>query len=265
MKSFTGTIYSKQPLGPGDINDVYLIKSGKGDFVLKTKHNAPMDFYNKEAAALELLKEYGLNVPEVIHSEASYLLLEYLEPGKKDEANAGRQLAALHSIKQIYFGLEYDNYIGSLVQKNGIFESWADFYITHRIDVQLNLFFKNKPNPDQTHWKKLRKWIENNLVTDFPSLLHGDIWHGNLYYSSRGPYFLDPSVYRGDRMVDLAFSELFGGFSREFYSAYEEIFPVGKNYPELKSLYQIYPLLVHANLFGSGYYSSALALAKKYL
>jgi len=265
MKIYTGTIYLKQSLSGGDINDVYLINAEKGNFVLKTKHNAPMDFYDKEAAALALLKEHGLNVPKVIHSEASYLLLEYLEPGKKDEANAARQLAALHSIKQKSFGLEYDNYIGSLVQKNGTFESWAEFFITQRIDVQLNLFFKNKHNPDQTHWENLRKWIRSNLVSEFPSLLHGDIWQGNLYYSTRGPYFIDPSVYRGDRMVDLAFSELFGGFSEKFYSAYNEILPVDKNYPELKSLYQIYPLLVHANLFGPGYYTSALIQAKKYL
>ena len=265
MEKITGKVISRQPLSGGDINNVILMVCEKGKFVLKSNEYALPDFFEKEAAGLLLMKNHGLNVPEVLDIGKKHLLLDYLEPGKKDDAAAARQLAAMHKICQKNFGLEYDNYIGSLQQKNGVFESWAQFYIQRRIDPQLDLFFRNKPNPDENHWQNLRTWIMNNILPEFSSLLHGDIWGGNLYHSARGPCFIDPAVYRGHYMVDLAFTEMFGGFGHNFYSAYNEILPVDKTYADLKSLYQIYPMLVHANLFGGSYYSSALMLAKKYI
>ena len=264
MKNLTGNILSSQSLSGGDINRVFLLTCEKGKFVLKSNNNVPGDFFQKEAAGLKLLRENGLHVPEVLDTGNDYLLMEYLAPGKKNEADAGRQLARIHSIKQAHYGLEEDNYIGSLKQKNGVFESWPEFYIKRRIDPQLNLLFNNQAGLHEKIWDNLRNWVYRNVVVDFPSLLHGDIWSGNLYYSSTGPIFIDPAVYRGHYMIDLAFTEMFGGFGPDFYSTYNEILHIDASYKNLKSLYQIYPMLVHANLFGGSYYTSALELAKKY-
>lgn len=271
MKEITGQILNRRPLAGGDINEVFLLECEKGQFVQKQNRNVPgniaEDFFKKEAQGLEELRKNGLVVPKVIAVNEESLLLEYLAPGSGDQKNeeaAGRNLALLHSVRQENYGLEYENYIGSLRQVNGIYTDWADFYISRRIEPMLKMYFKGQKNPDEKTWTGLFKWIQKNVRPEFASLLHGDIWGGNLYYSARGPVYIDPAVYRGDCMVDLAFTELFGGFSQRFYASYREQNPLPGHYADLRDLYQIYPLLVHANLFGGGYYTSALGKARKY-
>jgi fructosamine-3-kinase len=264
MQIITGKILKTTPLSGGDINEVYQLECQHGRFVQKKNKNVPVDFFQKEYEGLLLLKAHGLPVPEVFYFDSESLLMEYLQPGKFSPEEAGRSLAILHKKKQQKCGLEYDNYIGSLKQFNGAYDNWASFYIEKRLTPQLDKFFSGSLNRDRKIWDMLFLWIHKNLQLENISLLHGDIWSGNLYYSANGPVFIDPAVYFGDSMVDVAFSELFGGFNKEFYRSYNEIKPLGKNYRELKNLYQIYPLLVHANLFGGSYYHTALQKAQLY-
>jgi len=269
----TGEVFSSRPLFGGDINHVEYLLCDRGEFVCKSNSGVPDDFFRAESEGLSALKGAGLRVPEVLAVSARGLLLEYIDPGKKDqesEESAGRALAQLHLQKQLSCGFEHDNYIGSLKQSNGSYDNWASFYIEKRLKAQLHLLQGRLSAGDKKIWEMFFQWIGTNLKPLFFSLLHGDIWSGNLFYGSEGPVFIDPAVYRGDFRVDLAFSEMFGGFSQHFYGAYNELnrFEPGNRsgeYETLKPVYQVYPLLVHANLFGGGYYSSALAIARRFV
>ena len=267
MYHITGEVYQRSQLFGGDINIVQLWDCERGKFVCKINNNCPPDFFEKEAAGLSLLADHELPVPEVLAIEKHQLLLNYLPPGERKPELAGRYLAQLHNIPQAKFGLPENNYIGSLNQQNSEYSEWADFLIEKRLGPMLAIYFKeNSPlNDDLKQWKSLYKFIKNNLTQITPSLLHGDLWSGNLYYAQVGPFFIDPAIYVGDYKVDLAFTELFGKFPPAFYAAYHEVHPIEKEYEELKNLYQIYPLLVHANLFGGSYYQEALRKAKAYL
>ena len=263
----TGKVLDKTYLTGGDINDVYRLICEKGEFVLKQNKKPYKGMFKAEAEGLNRLKENNLPAPEVICSSEEGILLKYYKPGPSSQKEAGRSLALLHQNYHDKFGYHQNNYIGSLNQINTWEESWIQFYSEHRIMTQLNLFQKtNKISVRELKiWNVLLEKM-SQILSHKPraSLLHGDLWSGNLYFSEEGPLFIDPAVYYGDCLIELSFTELFGGFSHEFYSAYREINSIDPCYSELKKLYQIYPLLVHANLFGGGYYSSAYQIAKYY-
>ena len=269
LSSFAGEVSKQTPLHGGDINHVSRVEAANGDFVLKENRDVPEDFFQAEAKGLEVLKENGLPVPGVIALEQNALLLEYIPRGGRDDRRAGELLAKLHLQKQDYFGFEEDNYIGSLPQKNGAYDSWAEFFAKRRIEDQISLYLQKTaiPAPERDLWSKLIETILKELPEpEYPSLIQGDLWSGNLYHGENGPVFIDPAVYYADRRVELAFTELFGGFGSGFYQGYNSIihFP-DPVYRQFRDLYQIYPLLVHANLFGVGYYNSALSRARYYL
>jgi len=261
---YTGSIVSSRSLHGGDINEVYHIKADRGDFVVKTNKKKYPGMFQSEAHGLNALRSEGLPVPDVIAVSESAILMPYYPPGKPDMAKAGRQLARLHSTQHETAGLEKDNYIGYIPQINTPAASYADFYRVHRLEAQLNLLRLSVD--ERKKWDSLLNRIpEFTAHLQKTSLIHGDLWSGNLYHAQLGPLFIDPAAYRGDPLADLAFTELFGGFGSAFYSAYREVLSVSAAYTEVKSFYQIYPLLVHANLFGGGYYQSAIAAAKKYM
>ena len=220
---------------------------------LKTNDDAGgVDAFAAEADGLKALRAAGCAAPEPIsHGETgwdAYLLMEHLDlRSGGDFAALGRMLARLHRNEGTRFGWARDNYIGATPQQNGWCEDWTQFWRERRLAPQLELargkgFALEMPSLSLLEGHRPR-----------PSLLHGDLWSGNVGFTPEGPVVFDPAVYYGDREADLAMTELFGGFPREFYAAYEKELPLEPGYPQRKHLYNLYHLLNHLNLFGGGY------------
>jgi protein-ribulosamine 3-kinase len=206
-----------------------------------------------EIDGLEALKAAGARVPAPLAHGAdaggSFLDLELLELKKAGDWGAlARMLAGVHRVTGPRFGWHRDNYIGATPQANGFYDDWAEFWNERRLKPQLALAIKNGFAVEAHDVIRL---IENHKPQ--PSLLHGDLWSGNAGFTAQGPVVYDPAVYYGDREADLAMTELFGGFPREFYSAYGAAYPLAEGYETRKHLYNLYHLLNHLNLFGAGY------------
>ena len=255
---------------------------------MKWRPDAPAGMYAAEAAGLRALAgtsagELGqgarLRVPDVVvvPDDNAWLLLEYVERGDRNEqtdATLGRELAQLHgsSITDATFGWTHDNWIGSILQRNQQNPSWSAFWRDERIAIQLgharsNGYFASAYDGGD----RMDALVDvlGSLLKDIhtPSLLHGDLWRGNTYADSNGrPVLIDPAVYYGDPEVDLAMTELFGGFSSRFYDAYSEVRAISLAYHAYRrDLYQLYYLLVHVNLFGEGYVADSLRAADRVL
>ena len=258
------------PVGGGCISPTARIDSDTGTrFFLKWGSSGlPGDMLAAEARGLQALSEAGeVRVPSVVAAggagAGSWLLLEWLDPGHPaPEAwgQLGRALAALHRHRTPTFGADRDNYIGSLPQENGPSDSWAEFWRDRRLRPQLTaaLSSGHLNSGDERRFEELFSRLPDHLApgeAEGASLLHGDLWTGNVHMLAAGTAALiDPSVYHGHREVDLAMAELFGGFDPEFRSAYEREWPLAPGYdPVRRSIYQLYYLLVHINLFGGGY------------
>lgn len=200
----------------------------------------------------------------------SFLLMDFVEskrPDSSDFQRLGTQLAELHQCSQSNFGFSDDNFIGSLPQSNTTHKNWVEFYWKERILPQLEMALDNQLlRKDEIPEAEKTIAVFNRFFGNVtPSLVHGDLWGGNYLIASNGtPYLIDPATYFGHLMVDIAMSKLFGGFGQSFYDAYHEINPKSENYSQQIELYQLYYLLVHLNLFGSGYYSSVSSVLRKY-
>jgi fructosamine-3-kinase len=219
---------------------------------LKSNSGQYEDAFAAEADGLGALRAAGMRAPEPFsHGVAgghAYLVMEYLGlSGKRDFATFGRTLAAAHRKAGSRFGWHRDNYIGSTPQANGWCDDWSEFWLERRMRPQLELAERNGFRIAAPSLNFLREHKPE------PSLLHGDLWSGNAGFTAEGPVVFDPAVYYGDREADLAMTELFGGFPRRFYAAYNEVWPVDSGYERRKPLYNLYHLLNHLNLFGSGY------------
>lgn len=221
---------------------------------LKTSDEAGgADAFAAEADGLKALRAAGCAAPEPIsHGETgrdAYLLMEHLDlrPGG-DFAALGRMLARLHRNEGTRFGWARDNYIGATPQQNAWCEDWTQFWRERRLVPQVALARRKGFSLELPALTLLKDHKPR------PSLVHGDLWNGNAGFLASGePVLFDPAVYYGDREVDLAMTELFGGFPREFYAAYEEAWPLDAGYAQRKPLYNLYHLLNHLNLFGGGY------------
>lgn len=184
------------------------------------------------------------------------------DPGRWRDASDGKawQLAALHAQPQPYFGWHRDNWIGATPQLNERSDDWIEFWRDRRMGFQLDLAARNGyTRTIQRHGDKLRLYVAG-LFAGFrpcPSLLHGDLWSGNIGCVGGEPVIFDPAVYYGDREADLAMTELFGGFPAEFYAAYREALPLDSGYAQRRTLYNLYHVLNHLNLFGGGYLAQA--------
>ena len=279
LASFLGnqiTILSISPLSGGGINNVYKVKTDHGVFCVKqnNKDRFP-EMLKKEALGLKNLDEKSqFRIPNVIGTFEDevhqYLVLEFLESGNPAGAfweEFGKKLAHLHKVKSDQFGWRTDNYIGSLPQSNKMTLTWNEFYAEERILPQLKHAF-DTGHIDQSVIRlgeRLCNRLEKLFPKELPSLLHGDLWSGNYMIDTNGtPVLIDPAIYFGHREMDLGMMQLFGGFSEELFTAYNDSYPLENNWQSRISLTQLYPLLVHVNLFGGGYVQSVASVIQKY-
>lgn len=265
-------------LSGGCISDAYKITTkDNSDFLLKYNPSVSNEMFVKEANGLkELSKSKTIRIPEVLGFDKDYILLEFIITGNKRRnffENFGQNFARMHKFTSENFGFYEDNYIGSNPQKNVPEENekkdWVYFYFNERILFQLKLAEKlgNSTEELRNCISKLENKISAIISTnEKPSLIHGDLWGGNYMVDGSGQAVLiDPAVYYGNREADLGMTKLFGGFSSEFYFAYNEEFPLEDGYEYRENIYKLYHVLNHLNLFGGGYYSQALSLIKFYI
>lgn len=271
-----------EPVYGGDINQAARFEAGGAAYFVKWSADAPRAMFPAEAHGLRLLRAPGtIRVPEVIaQGDANgacpaYLVLEWVEIGGRRggcetamEA-LGEGLARLHRIEADEHGLDRDNFIGRLPQPNAPVARWGEFYRDRRIGAQAEIARKRGRLPARRA-DLLARLIARlpDLLDDAispPSLLHGDLWGGNYLVDEGGaPVLIDPAVYYGHREMDLAMTELFGGFSTRFYDAYHAVYPVDPGYGDRRALYQLYYLLVHLNLFGESYGGRVDSIAARY-
>ncbi len=235
----------------------------------KHNHSSFKDSLIKEAQGLELLsKEIEdnnipyLKIPEVNFVDQQELRITRINVGPasiNQMQQLGQGLASLHKIPQQHFGFKRDNYIGLSKQKNESSENWGEFFVEYRLAYQVNLITDQviKNRFEQSLKNSQHKLIDFlNLNSNPPSLVHGDLWSGNVLFDKSNVWLIDPAVYYADREVDVAMTEMFGGFSQDFYQAYNEIQPLNPGYQQKKIIYNLYHYLNHYNLFGSSYLSA---------
>lgn len=254
-------------VGGGCINHALHLRTPQQDYFLKWNTNPLPGMFPAEAHGLELLALTStIRIPRVFACDENdsgvpaFILLEWIESrGRFDQALCGEALAQLHlNGSETRYGLDEDNYIGSSPQFNQWEEDWVPFFQNQRLLPQLKMAAEQGLLPRQRRQRleklifTLGEWLDG--VSRRPSLLHGDLWGGNVIAGPSGEAVLiDPAVYYGDREAELAFTGLFGGFQNRFYQAYQAVTPLEPGYQERFRLYNLYHLLNHLNLFGEGY------------
>ncbi|WP_299431906.1 fructosamine kinase family protein [uncultured Aquimarina sp.] len=256
----------------GDINEVFLLSTNVRELVVKLNSASRFPgMFEAEALGLEELRKVNaFAIPEVLHygkyGDDTFLLLEYIEKGKQTEdfwKVFGEQLAVLHRQSASYFGLENDNYIGSLQQSNSKHYTASEFYIIQRLQPQFKIAIQN--GFSFQNLDTLYTAIETEIPDEPSSLTHGDLWNGNFIIDEKGePCLIDPAVAYAPREMDIGMMHLFGGFDRELFEVYNETFPLTENWKERLPLWQLYYLLVHLNLFGRSYYSGVKDILIRY-
>ena len=265
----------QRPVGGGCINHAIQLETDKGKYFLKFNTQEKGDLFSSEVKGLQLLEANSpLKTPKVIAAgkvEAhSYLLLEWVASGhasSKFWEDFGSGLAELHQTPSDHFGLDHDNYIGSLPQINNRHSNWADFFIAERLEPQLTLA-ASKALTDkgiQSDFQRLFNQLEGLIPDEQPALLHGDLWSGNFMTNEHSkPVLIDPAVHFGHRETEIAFTHLFGGFDSKFYRTYQLFYPLAPGFEERIELHNLYPLLVHVNLFGASYLSGIKQTLKRF-
>lgn len=266
----TTPIQQTQAVGGGCINHATRLATARATYLLKWNPAPLPNLFATEARGLALLQAAAaVRVPAVLATaEATaaapaYILLEWLDgptPPTSPTAQAalGQQLAALHRATAAAYGLDHDNYLGSSPQYNGWQPDWVAFFRERRLMPQTALAAQHGLLPTARRRRlerliaRLDEWLVG--VERRPALLHGDLWGGNVIAGPGGPpALIDPAAYYGDREAEMAYTQLFGGFSSHFYRAYQEHWPLAPGYPDRRDLYNLYHLLNHLNIFGEGY------------
>jgi protein-ribulosamine 3-kinase len=272
-----------ETVGGGSINETFQIFVNKTETVFCKINTIPRfpSLFKKEKSGLELLaKQKLIRTPCIIACDEfdnkQILLLEWVEHGLRTEAfwkKFGGQLAALHHVTSSdgngnsKFGLNEDNFMGALPQRNSPSQNWVDFFICQRLEPQARLAVDNHliDAVSSTRFSNLYKKLPEIFPHEESSLLHGDLWSGNFLCDEFSePVLIDPAVYFGHRSMDLAMTTLFGGFDKAFYNSYDYHFPFPSNYREQWEICNLYPLLIHLNLFGKSYLGDILATVKKF-
>lgn len=280
IESATGQpfkLLKAQALAGGDINTAYRLQAQDRSFFVKLNKPGRLAMFEAEAASLQdLAQTQTIRVPKLIvcgnTTEHAFLVLEYIALNNLNthsEHLLGQQLAQLHRQKQAYFGWHRDNTIGSTIQVNGRYQDWITFWQERRLGYQLTLAANQGYGGRlQTLGEKLcanlKPWFSGYQPQ--PALVHGDLWGGNAAADEQwNPVIYDPACYFGDRETDVAMTELFGGFGPAFYQAYQAVYPLDSGYTRRKTLYNLYHILNHLNLFGQGYLHQAENMLNKLL
>ncbi len=263
-------------IGGGCINNALKIDTSAGRFFMK--HNDAKRYpgmFEAEAKGLQVLKTANeIFIPEAAcfgnSGQEGFLILEFVESSSRRKdffEDFGIRLAWLHRHSTEKFGLDHDNYIGSLPQRNRQHTAWAEFFIVERMETQIRLARDNRAvgNSIVQQFEKMFNRLQEIFPVEKPSLLHGDLWNGNYMTAPDGSACLiDPAVYYGFREMDIAMSKLFGGFSPGFYSGYHAEFPLEKGWEGRIDICNLYPLMVHVNLFGGGYLHDVQNILKRF-
>ncbi|MGF1481685.1 MAG: fructosamine kinase family protein [Cyanophyceae cyanobacterium] len=251
----------------GCINQGYALVGNGNTYFVKLNQAERAEMFCSEALSLQqMLATHTIRVPKPIcwgvADSSSYIVMEWLDFGRgttESWAEMGRKLASLHRVQGASrFGWDQDNTIGSTPQINTWTDSWADFFAEHRIGYQLRLAQRRGGNFPE--FGEAITAVQACLArrNPQPSLVHGDLWSGNAAVTESGePIILDPATYWGDREVDIAMTELFGGFPAAFYRGYSNQWPLDEGYQQRKTVYNLYHILNHFNLFGGGYGAQA--------
>lgn len=274
-----GTIEEVDSVGGGSIANSSRIRTDRNAYFLKWGTNQVADTFLAEADGLRTLAsaDSPLHIPAVLHVSPEtdegpgFLLMEWIAAGVKNREfwmQFGRGLAELHRTTEDRYGFDEANFIGSLPQVNDWAESWPEFFRTRRLQPQVQM--ARERDRWNSRWNKhlnrlyarLDGWLPDEPE---PSLLHGDLWSGNVMADeSRTATLIDPAVYYGHREADLAMTELFGGFNHRFYAAYREAWPLDDGYEQRRDLYNLYHLINHLNHFGKSYADSVETLIRRY-
>lgn len=259
------------PVSGGDINEAFRIETPDQPYFLLVQRNRSQKFYEHEIEGLNLLSQAAL-VPKVINSGQiqgdAFLILSWLDSGTGSQYDLGQLVAHVHQIHAKQFGFDH-NVDGKLPKINTWADNWGEFYVHQRLEVlakrasEHRLWNQNRQN----HFERLCQ-----IILDFyqqhesvPSLLHGDLWAGNVMFTADGrPALIDPDVLYGDREFDLAMTTVFGGFGEQFYQGYNDTYPIADGFQERLPWFQLYYLMAHLNLFGESYGGSVDRILSAY-
>ena len=265
---------SLTPVGGGCINSAFHLRTNSDQWFLKWSngdHAKPM--FKAEQFGLKLLSQHYPKVPEVVDllplCGGYGLRMEYLQQAPASathDERFGQALAELHRFTSEKFGLSQSNYIGSLEQRNLMSTNWATFYWSERLEPQIKMALSSNllDKDEAIRLEQMIPVIEDFSKGSSPSLLHGDLWSGNYMHVASGTAIFDPAVYFGFREMELAFTQMFGGFGTSFYSAYQATWPLDYGYEQRQPVWLLYPLLVHLNLFGRSYWQQLREILKRY-
>ncbi len=266
LEAVVGPVRRLDPLAGGCISRALRVETADDRLFVKYEVGAPPGFFEVEADSLRALAAAArlVRVPRTIaisrSDDVAWIALEWLESGPPTSTfsqRLGRGLAEIHRSMGPAWGWDTDGFIGRLPQLNGgRDQTWAEFWRHQRLEPQLRLARSRQLARFDEQWQALFRALPSLLEPaedEGPSLLHGDLWNGNVMSVGEGPALIDPTCYYGHREVDLAMAALFGGFDTDFWRAYEGAWPLRPGYEVRRRVYQLYYLLVHLNIFGDAY------------